>query len=251
MNYARTRLAAAAVLVATVFTLCTGAGGGSGTVENVTERAGIVVLVRESVADRGFYRSMVCAGVLLEPNRVATAEHCLRLGIERLRVVSGVDDLCEGSAPAASALIEAVVWIDESSDVALLALSGSLGQANALRASPGDVPMGSEVLSWGWGGSFPDGPRRCEIRAVRQEVVSPDECAELLAERSQSLCVRPAPGETASTCTGDSGGPSFVVAGGTERLVGVTSGGVGCGAHSVGSIGLLPAGATPAWPARR
>ncbi|MFW6692109.1 S1 family peptidase [Streptomyces sp. MAR4 CNX-425] len=188
-----------------------------------------------------------CAGVLVSPEVVLTAAHCLAeetLGVPwsevgDLAVVAGRGDLA--STAGREAAIERV-WVNpdydswtNAGDLAVLRLKSPAGAGGFLKlaAEPDDPAYepGSPARVYGWGDTEGDASYPTALHAADVEVL-PDAACERAYPGSPDgrylaasmVCAGLMRGGR-DACQGDSGGP-LVVRG---RLVGLVSWGEGCG----------------------
>ncbi|MFI1825950.1 serine protease [Streptomyces sp. NPDC020412] len=187
-----------------------------------------------------------CGGVVIAPNKVMTAAHCLSRnvlggpvsGVKDLRVIVGRTELAssDGKEVAVSSH-----WITpqydpgtNSSDLALLTLAEELPASRVLPIAPaGDVAYqsGTPAKVYGWGDTEGDGSYASALRAAEVGVLEDRTCERAYPgglngryEAGTMLCAGTSEGGR-DACQGDSGGP--LVARG--KLIGLVSWGSGCG----------------------
>ena len=165
-----------------------------------------------------------CGGVLVAPDLVATAAHCLTdRAPSSIDAIVGADNLCSTAAIDGSRLaVTAFEPLDTSADIALIRL------AEPSPVTPASLTTSdSEPVAWGWGTGSPGGLGPCSARPVGLTIT--DECTgEAVGALDDYLCAVPA-GDV-NTCTGDSGGPVFV----DGALLAIVSSGAGCGPDDSG-----------------
>lgn len=212
-----------------------------------------LVLARSPVDDP--YHGQFCAGVLVAPDTVLTAAHCVRGRLPRsIGVIIEADNLCRGEPIDGTRLDVSAIYVhpsyDQQSgrfDLAELTLAAST------HARPRVVSDGSALggaTAYGWGGSSDGMPTACRLHRARLRPVATEDCPGLLAggqreyDAKSMICALPE--GSSNTCHGDSGGP--VIAGpdadGSGPVIALVSWGRGCdgpGAYARSS----------AWPFRR
>ncbi|MDJ0463021.1 serine protease [Streptomyces sp. H27-C3] len=187
-----------------------------------------------------------CGGVLVAPNRVVTAAHCVSqdvLGVplgrlSDLRVIAGRSDLREAGGqeiPVSGVRVNPEYdATTNSGDVAVLTLSRALPADHAVTiAAKADAAYepGTPATVYGWGDTTGRGAYPYALRAAPVSVLPDAACEQAYPgftngryTAATMLCAGdPAGGHDA--CQGDSGGP--LVARG--RLIGLVSWGSGCG----------------------
>ncbi|WP_329123974.1 S1 family peptidase [Streptomyces sp. NBC_01465] len=205
-------------------------------------------VVAVSSRDRfgGTRAGQFCGGVVVAPDKVVTAAHCLStevLGVplsevHDLKVIAGRDEL---KGAGGEEIPVSAAWADpeynpltNADDLAVLTLSRALPAAYTLPvAAPEDIAdlPGTGAAVYGWGDTTGTGTYAGELRSTRVQVLPDAMCEEAYPgtadgtyEAASMLCAGdPQGGHDA--CQGDSGGP--LVAHG--RLIGLVSWGVGCG----------------------
>lgn len=174
----------------------------------------------------------VCSAVVLGPNTVATARHCLTgRTAASLDVVVGPVDLCDPDAATRRFRILGAHGSD--GDVEVLTVDAELGQLG--REIVGPPVVDAPVQAWGWGSQTRTGALSCNPRNRSLRVVECD-AAGLEASYSASLCAEP-DGGTGGVCGGDSGGPVFDEQG--QGLIAIVSASRGCGEDQVAVLAPL------------
>ena len=215
--------------MAACLVLAMGACGTGGT--NEVPEATIVALVNASAPPDDLISSQFCGGVVVGPDLVVTAAHCLTGKLpEQVVAVVGADNLCRTAPIEGERRPVLGISVSGERDVALLTLRpSSEGQAPAV-ADVEEVGDGESLLALGWGPESVRGPTPCRVAEKQLQEVPLSECASLIppgteAPREAFFCAVGRP-NSSNTCVGDSGGPVFDPT--TGGLVGVVLSGTGC-----------------------
>jgi secreted trypsin-like serine protease len=171
-----------------------------------------------------------CAGTLIKPDVVVTAAHCSDFVLPgevqvltRTRRLNG-----SGMRRDVSRIIihPAFDRFSFSADVAVWHLKSKEWRVPRARLALNDGPVGRVLLVTGWGQKGEYGPFPRRLLAAEVPLVPRSECRRAYGRQFQStmICAGVDAGGV-DTCPGDSGGP---LARG-NRLLGISSWGVGCG----------------------
>lgn len=187
-----------------------------------------------------------CGGVLVGPEKVLTAAHCLQRGssgvtqqdMGDLKVIAERGDM---ESPTGTEVDVTGMWVNpgydtgtHAGDVAVLTLAHPLPEGSAIamaRTDDSAYTPGTSATVYGWGDTTGSGDYSPTLRAARVRVL-PDAICQEAYEGSPDGTFTPdsmlCAGDQAGgrdACQGDSGGP--LVAHG--RLIGLVSWGTGCG----------------------
>ena len=203
-----------------------------GTLASVTEAPWAVVLTNtQSARPTGRW----CGAVLVRPDKLVTAAHCMIKPASTYAAIQGRADLTDDSTGQVSGISK--VWIhpgystnDSHNDFAVLTLSKPFTDVPVLglETNPKADRRGVVPTVYGWGDTDGTGPED-----TLQKLAVPDlGDATCLANKeyvangyaaASNICAGYLNG-TADTCQGDSGGPLVL----NGRLLGLVSWGKGC-----------------------
>lgn len=198
----------------------------------------------------GNYQSQFCAGTVIAPYWVLTAAHCMRdtattfFQPADLKVLVGSTDLIDD--PGQLIDIEEIIVHEGfnftnaavENDIALLRLAAAVDVTPvSLNSSAENEAPGLESITAGWGSTNPEGTDYpTGLQEVRVPLVSLEDCqaayqmtdppAQVL---DQQLCAGLLGEGGKDSCSGDSGGPLFVIDDMENPVqTGITSFGAGC-----------------------
>ncbi len=196
----------------------------------------VTALVSHSALPDDLLGGFRCAAILVAPDRVLTAGHCVaRLTAAHLDVVVGADNLCSTAPIKGERIRVARIRRSKVADIADLILQHPTHVEPVRFAHPDSD--GAQLLAVGWGNQRA-AKDPCRRVTANLATTTKSACDAALArleqtERPWQICALPTTGR--NTCQGDSGGPLFDVAGSEPRLIAITSRGIGgCGADDVG-----------------
>ena len=200
-----------------------------------------------------------CSGTLVDPIHVVTAAHCIVSSNGAVRdprqILVGWSATGRTNAFIRTGVSAAIPHPDYSpqtfvNDIAVLTLTGPLPGAGAMPLVASDsaktaLASGAAVRSAGFGytsssGTTSDRARVADLVVVPDRVCSSSSATYAIGsvtfvglgiDTSTAVCAIGVVAGTKliiDTCQGDSGGPLYAGAVGSERLVGLTSVGVGC-----------------------
>ncbi len=178
-----------------------------------------------------------CAGVLVAPQWVVTAAHCVSTSsAELLEVVTGLYALNQASGTARIAVTQVIRHPEADSpplkaDIALLKLASAASQAPALLFADANSLSGASATAVGWGYTQAGGPKSNILQQVALPIVSNTVCDAAYAGIQTIYSTMVCGGHSAGgvgICTHDSGGPLFISRAGQDVLVGIASFSQGC-----------------------
>lgn len=204
-----------------------------------------------------FYRpggDYVCGGTIINKNHVITADHCINtdqphalhyviVGHHRVNRKDAFGSNREAIFGSNLILVKRFIKRRDRKDIAILRLERDIHLSD--RAKPACLPgkISQNFSGWnavvsGWGDTTRYAPEDEKVARVPSQllkeatvkVLDPSSrlCQKARADRDHMLC---AYNEGHDACQGDSGGPLTVEENGNFVLIGVVSGGAGCGAR--------------------
>ncbi|XP_073946586.1 transmembrane protease serine 9-like [Choristoneura fumiferana] len=205
-------------------------GGATTDISQVPYQVGLVIQIL-------FILTTVCGGVLIAPNRVATAAHCYHDGIftaQSFTTVHGSNLLFTGGVRTTTTdVVPHPNWNPSTieNDIAILRIT-SLTLSNVIQpiALPfndaSNLFVGTVALASGYGLTSDNGNIGLtqRVSAVNLPVIPNADCASVYGANfvfSSTLCTSGEGGR--GTCSGDSGGPLVATINGIPNLIGITS----------------------------
>jgi secreted trypsin-like serine protease len=203
----------------------------------VRTASGVVVLINHSASEDRLFEGAFCGGILVAPDLVLTAAHCVDQRAARsVDVLTGADDLCTGGYEQRVRVDTMHLGLGENSSLALLRLNDSVALSVA-SISPAPPDMGGSLVALGWGRGSVAGVPSCSLRSVSLTTIEAGACDASGFDRSSIVCSLPS--ADLNTCDGDSGGPVVDVSDGRADVVAVTMSGIGCDPDSLGRNELV------------
>ncbi|ETV71568.1 hypothetical protein H257_13237 [Aphanomyces astaci] len=172
-----------------------------------------------------------CGGSLIASNVVLTAAHCMGLGLKYVAIGSHYNS---GTKDGEQIKIKQEIKHPKNNagnnayDIGVLILERD-SKFPAVEVSFDTVAADTPTVVRGWGSTSSGGSVSKVLLEVGVDTVSNQQCAKWLSGPSidaSMLCAGGKVGE--DSCQGDSGGPLTVETGGSAKLVGVVSWGLGC-----------------------
>jgi len=188
-----------------------------------------------------------CGGSVVAPNTIVTAAHCVEgLAPGDVTVVAGISNLNEGGQTRrVTSIAEHPDYATSgNSDIAVMMLATPLDLSGVVQpislASANDIAASSIGTVSGWGAtSETDEIGSEQLLSAAVPLVDDSTCNRVMSQRGEAGIAQAvetcAGGTGTDSCYGDSGGP-LTVRGpdGTQRLAGVVSWGIECGATTPG-----------------
>jgi secreted trypsin-like serine protease len=204
---------------------------------------GMAALISASALDADIFSAQFCGGVLIAPDTVLTAGHCVRdRNAASVHVVVGADNLCRDRPIDGQRMTVATIELhpgyDERTavnDLAVLRLETQASDGPRLVA-PWQSAM-PNATAIGWGQASLGGLPTCRLVQIPLVVHQPSECEQRIPQSSERqfdaetmVCASPARQDGRDTCIGDSGGPLLLGSDlDSAAVIGITSWGFGCG----------------------
>jgi len=247
----RTRAGATLVAFVAVIALVIGAALPSGAIVGGTPTEAEAVPWQVSLQDS---EGHFCGGSVVAPDTIVTAAHCVEgLAPSDITVVAGISNLNEGGQTRkATSIAEHPDYATSgNSDIAVVMLAAPLDLSGVVQpialASASDIAASSMGTVSGWGAtSETDEVRSEQLLSATVPLVDDSTCNRVMSQSGEeaiATAVETCAGGTGTdSCYGDSGGP-LTVRGpdGTQRLAGVVSWGIECGAATPGVYAEVPA----------
>jgi len=213
---------------------------------NIASYPWMAALLLTSIADPR--SAQFCGGTLIDPSWVVTAAHCIDGRVAaQVQVAFGntnLSSITNGDRRTVNQIVEHPSYVPYENDVALLHLATpTVGIATLpLNSDPTEPAVTTPETALGWGSTWPSplgsttttGPQypdALRMGALLDAAGPTGTCGSYGGGyvAAHMLCATNTTSDgIVDTCNGDSGGPVFATLGGTRKLVGITSFGVGC-----------------------
>lgn len=202
---------------------------------------GVAALIDASAPSWDVFNAQFCGGVLVQPDQLLTAAHCVvNKKASNIQALVGADNLCrdkpiDGRRIDVSSILVHPLYDPNSAsfDLAILALSQSV-QHDVRKVSTVE-PSGQTVIAVGWGRVTQGGVPGCRLTRIELRLSSQGDCLREIApdarhefDPESMICGEPVI-QGMDSCSGDSGGPLFLGSDpDTAPVVGIVSWGRGC-----------------------